>query len=125
MRIESTSSLQLTSIGRERANHLLHKIVNGTYVFPLGEQGRGGGGGNPSLLGLTQAAPGDDGPGVAGCDALQHRGLVHRQREVLRANQYHGVLVDGGVGACKDSIIVKRHLFLSCLIEILKALCIL
>lgn len=65
--------------------------------------------------GLTEAAPGDDGPGVAGGDALQHRRLVHGQRQVLRAHKDHGVLVHGGVGACNDSIMVRRLLSPSCL----------
>lgn len=35
---------------------------------------------------------------------------MHRQREVLRSNKNHGVLVNGGVGACKDRHIIRRHL---------------
>lgn len=70
---------------------------------------RGGNGEEEGILGLTQAAPGDDGPGIAGGDALQHRGLVHRQRQVLRSDENHGVLVNCGVGACKESITVRRH----------------
>lgn len=69
----------------------------------------------PVTPGLTEAAPGDDGPGVAGGDALQHRRLVHGQRQVLWAHKDHGVLVHGGVGACNDSTIVRMLLIASCL----------
>lgn len=64
----------------------------------------------PVTPGLTEAAPGHDGPGVAGGDALQHCGLVHGESQVLRAHKDHGVLVHGGVGACKDSTMVRRLL---------------
>lgn len=65
--------------------------------------------------GLTEAAPGDNGPGVAGGDALQHCCLVHGQRQVLRAHKNHGVLVHSGVGACNDSTIIRMLLIPSCL----------
>lgn len=35
---------------------------------------------------------------------------MHRQCEVLRSNENHGVLVNSGVGACKDRSIIRRHL---------------
>lgn len=37
---------------------------------------------------------------------------MYCQREVLWTDENHGVLVSGGVRACKNRVIVRRHLSL-------------
>lgn len=44
----------------------------------------------------TQAAPGDNGPWVPGCDALQDRRLVDVDGEVLRSGEDDGLSVGTG-----------------------------